>query len=58
MLKGRVIVPGKAAESLLIERILDESDDRMPPMKEGSALKADEITLLRQWIDQGAMAPK
>jgi hypothetical protein len=32
MLKGKVIVPGKAAESLLIERILDEGDDRMPPM--------------------------
>ncbi|MDA1046249.1 MAG: PSD1 and planctomycete cytochrome C domain-containing protein [Verrucomicrobia bacterium] len=58
MLKGKVIVPGKAAESLLIERILDEGDDRMPPMKEGAALKADEITLLRQWIDQGAKSPK
>ncbi|MFP6899861.1 MAG: PSD1 and planctomycete cytochrome C domain-containing protein [Opitutales bacterium] len=57
MLKSEVIVPGKAAESLLIEKILDEGDDRMPPPEEGAALKPNEIALLRQWIDQGAEAP-
>jgi hypothetical protein len=58
MLKGEVIVPGKAAESLLIEKTMDKGDDRMPPPKEGAGLKPEEIALLRQWIDQGAKAPE
>ena len=57
MLKGEVIVPGKAAESLLIERVADKSGDRMPPPEDGAPLKPEEITLLRRWIDDGAKAP-
>jgi hypothetical protein len=57
MLKGEVIAPGKAAESLLIERVEDRSEDRMPPPEDGAPLKHDEIALLRRWIDDGANAP-
>ena len=57
MLKGEVIIPGKAAESLLIERVEDRSEDRMPPPEDGAPLKSDEIALLRRWIDDGAKAP-
>ena len=57
MLKGEVIVPGQAEESLLIERVEDMGEDRMPPPEDGAALKSDEIALLRRWIDGGAKAP-
>ena len=57
MLKGEVIVPGQAAKSLLIERVEDMGEDRMPPPEEGAALKSGEIALLRRWIDGGAKAP-
>jgi hypothetical protein len=57
MLKGEVIMPGKAADSLLIERVEDMSEERMPPPEDGAALKPDEIVLLRRWIDTGARAP-
>ncbi|MBT5377762.1 MAG: DUF1553 domain-containing protein [Opitutae bacterium] len=57
MLKSEVIIPGKAAESLLIKKILEEEEDRMPPPEDGAPLKPDEIALLRRWIDDGAKAP-
>ena len=57
MLKGEVIVPGQATKSLLIERVEDMGEDRMPPHKDGAALKSEEIALLRRWIDAGAKAP-
>jgi hypothetical protein len=48
-----VIVPGDAAGSELIRRVTSEDDSEwMPP--EGPRLTADEIKLLRAWIDQGA----
>jgi mono/diheme cytochrome c family protein len=56
---GKAIVAGDAAGSLLIERIAsaDEST-RMPPADAGfAALSADEIELIRRWIDGGAIAP-
>ena len=59
MLKGEVIVPHKAGASLLIERVEEEGEeDRMPPPEDGARLKASEISLLRQWIDEGAFWPK
>ena len=57
MLKGEVIASGKAAKSLLIERVEDRSEDRMPPPEDGAPLKPEEIVLLRRWIDDGANAP-
>ena len=47
MLKGEVIVPGKAEESLLIEKILDEGDDRMPPPEEGASVVI--VKEFKQW---------
>ena len=58
MLKGEAVVPGQATKSLLIERVEDMSEERMPPPDEGAALKAEEIALLRRWIDSGAKAPE
>jgi len=52
-----VIVAGKADGSLLIERITAEEDDRMPPLEAGGPLKAEEIALIRTWINQGAETP-
>src|SRR5258708_102771 len=47
------IVPGKSAESLLIERITaEDADERMPP--KGQPLTNDQVATLKAWIDQGA----
>jgi mono/diheme cytochrome c family protein len=46
------IVPGNAAASHLIQRVLAEDSDRMPPR--GEPLKPQQIATLRAWIDQGA----
>jgi len=49
-------VVGKSAESQLIERVtLVEADDQMPP--KGERLTAEQVRLLRAWIDQGAVWP-
>ncbi len=50
------IVPGKPAESALIERITTEDvDERMPPEDSGKDLTNEEIAILRQWVEQGAV---
>jgi hypothetical protein len=52
---GFAIVPGKAANSVLLERVqAEDPDERMPPPKTNKRLTAEQIALLRQWIDQGA----
>ena len=52
---GVTIVPGKPEESVLIQRILsNDPDERMPPKKAGSKLTPEQISLIRQWIQQGA----
>ena len=49
------IVPGKPDESELIQRIeSDVSELRMPPKKSGKHLSADQVAVLRRWIEQGA----
>jgi hypothetical protein len=49
---GAVLVPGKANESLLMERV---AHNEMPP--EGPGLTEDEKSELREWIEQGAEWP-
>ncbi|MBM3290731.1 MAG: hypothetical protein FJY92_11320 [Candidatus Hydrogenedentes bacterium] len=50
---GPRIVEGDSAESNLILRVAhDPSVRKMPP--KGAALSADEVAILRAWIDQGA----
>jgi hypothetical protein len=51
------IVPGSAEASELIRRVIsDDESFQMPP--EGERLTAEEIDLLRRWIDGGAPWPE
>jgi len=45
--------PGNAAESLMIELILDPDPEFAMPPASKPRLSAEEIAVLRQWIDQG-----
>lgn len=49
-----VIVPGKPDASTLYQRISLPPDDIEIMPAEGETLTADEISLIRDWIDQGA----
>src|SRR5438046_7893340 len=53
---GAVIVPGKAAESLLVQQIEHTKKPFMPPPKKGDKLSPQEIAVIRAWIDAGAPA--
>ncbi len=49
---GAVVVSGKSAESAMIQAILSaDPDDQMPP--KGKRVPAEQIALLKQWIDEG-----
>src|SRR4051794_17903267 len=51
-LKSESIVPGKSAESELVERLRSADPEfRMPP--EGKRLSAAEVARFERWIDQG-----
>jgi len=54
---GQVLVPGNPGGSRLFERITTGDEERMPPMTAGARLTASEVALIRDWIDQGAVAP-
>ena len=51
---GKVIEPGKSAESLIIKRLSLHKDDEdiMPP--KGGPLEKEQIEAISRWIDQGA----
>jgi uncharacterized membrane protein len=51
------VTPGNADDSLLYELLISQDDDRMPPPDEGEPLPANEIALIKAWIDQGAQWP-
>lgn len=54
---GPALVPGKSAESLVVAASLHTQDMEMPPPNNKSGavkLTPAEITILKQWIDQGA----
>ncbi len=55
-ISGKVVVPGRSAESLLMQRITETSGIRMP--LNGRPLPDAEIALIRNWIDQGAKVPE
>jgi hypothetical protein len=49
------IQPGAPDQSELIARVASDDDSlRMPPAETGKRLSAEQIAVLRQWIDQGA----
>lgn len=51
--EGKVIIPGKSDESVLIHLVAEtDKGDVMPP--KGKALSDKQLALLRAWIDQGA----
>jgi uncharacterized membrane protein len=55
---GPAVVPGKAQDSLLYQRLTDTTAKRMPPV---GALTEDQLELIRAWINLGAKigpAPK
>src|SRR4051812_22896036 len=50
-----VVMPGKPKESDLWQRVTSSDvHERMPPTKFGRPLSAQQIDLLRRWIEQGA----
>lgn len=53
---GPAIVPGQSAESRLIQRVTDAKDDQVMPPK-GDRLTAEQVGILRAWVDQGVSWP-
>lgn len=54
---GPAIIPGKPAESLLIEAI-NHLSLQMPPLDRAGKLAADDIAVLTQWVASGAYDPR
>lgn len=53
--KSIPVVPGKLDKSEVFRRITTKDpDDLMPPPDSGKKLTQDQITLIKQWIQQGA----
>src|SRR5215813_3745339 len=55
-ISGAVIIPGNSKDSRLMKRVLGEGDEARMPLG-GAPLKADQIELIRKWIDEGAEWP-
>lgn len=51
---GKVIVPGKADESLLVQLIKGNPPEKRMPMS-GKPLSDEEIRLIETWVNQGAV---
>lgn len=54
---GAAIVPGKSAESMLVEALRGTAGFRMPPEDQGAGLREAQIEKIAAWIDAGAIAP-
>ncbi len=52
----KVVTPGNARDSRLLQRILGEGGQPRMPMG-GEALQPEQIELIRKWIDEGAQWP-
>jgi mono/diheme cytochrome c family protein len=50
---GPAILPGRSAESYLVELVSGLDPDNVMPLK-GTRLTSEEVALVRGWIDQGA----
>jgi WD40 repeat protein/mono/diheme cytochrome c family protein len=53
LVERRKVVPGDAAKSKLLRRIADK-DDPMPPAGEKQRPSAEDVALLRRWVEAGA----
>lgn len=52
---GPVVQPGDSTNSMLIRLVAGlDPDSVMPPEEEDDALTAEQVGLLREWVDQGA----
>src|SRR6266542_3389395 len=51
------IVPGKSAESEIMRRVTATDPDEVMPSK-GERLKPEQISWLKDWMDQGAVWPE
>ena len=56
-LGGQLVVPGKAADSRLVDRIEGLGGEQRMPLR-GKSLSASEIATIRNWIDAGAKMPQ
>ncbi len=55
---GKVIIPGKSRDSLLIRNVSGvDPDNLMPPRGKGEPLTSNQVAILRAWIDSGAPWP-
>jgi WD40 repeat protein len=54
---GTAVVPGKAADSLLVQLAGRTKDPVMPPGKKNVPLTPEELAVIKLWIDQGAKGP-
>src|SRR5262245_50524285 len=55
-ISGAVIIPGNSKDSRLMKRVLGEGDEARMPLS-GAPLNANQIELIRKWIDEGAEWP-
>ena len=53
---NKVIIPGQSADSVLIQAVAQTHPDLKMP-KKGDRLTAEQVGVLRAWIDQGAAWP-
>jgi len=51
-----LVVAGKSSDSILVQRVTTQDEDEVMPPK-GERLTAEQIALLRAWIDGGASWP-
>ncbi len=59
LLENGYVEPGNPDDSLLLELVSPGADGEAPQMpKDARPLSADEVALLRRWIEQGAKWPK
>jgi hypothetical protein len=55
---GKVILPGKASDSLLVRNVSgSDPDNVMPPKGKGEPVTDKQLALLRAWIEGGAAWP-
>ncbi len=56
---AEVVVPGQPEESTLLEVVGSSAKGDKPKMpKEGPALSAEQVAVLRRWVEQGARWPE
>jgi hypothetical protein len=55
---GAAIIPRDPAKSIIVARVTTtDEEEAMPPMHEGERFSAEQVTLLKEWIAQGAPGP-